>query len=161
MKLTPPTPDELFELRAIASLQFHGVGDRFIPDNVLVLRSPSTYRIRQVYLDGNPLVSLRASDYKLVLKIYGGLRLNQVLEFPYNRVIVSNKYMDFIAEGGNVFCPHIVYADPAIRPGDEVVVVDESLNVIAVGRAILPGYAMSFFSRGEAVRVREGIGELD
>jgi len=160
MRLSRPTPSELLELRSIASLQFRGVGDHFIPDNVLVQRSPSTYRIRIIYLDNKPLASLRAADYRLLLKIYGGVRLRKVLNFPLLRVVVSNKYSNFIAEGGNVFAAHVVYADPEIRPYDEVIVVNEDDEVIAVGRALLPGYIMSFFSRGEAVRVREGIREL-
>ncbi len=161
MRLSKPTSQEILELRSIASLQFRGVGDRFIPDNILVQRSPSTYRIRMIFLDGKPLASLRAADYRLVLRIHGGLRLNRLLNYPLLRVMVSNKYRDFIAEGGNVFAPHIVYADPGIRPYDEVIVIDEDGEVIAVGRALLPGYAMSFFSRGEVVRVREGVRGAD
>ena len=160
MRLSRPTPSELLELRSIASLQFRGVGTSFIPDNILVQRSPSTYRIRIVFLDKKPLVSLRAADYRLLLRIYGGIRLNKILSFPLLRVVVSNKYSSFIAEGGNVFAAHIVFADPEIRPYDEVIVVNEDSEVLAVGRALLPGYIMTFFSRGEAVRVREGIKEL-
>lgn len=160
MRLSHPSPSELLELRSIASIQFRGVGDYFIPDNILVERSPSTYRIRIIYLDHKPLASLRAADYRLLLKIYGGIRLRRILNFPLLRVIVSNKYSSFIAEGGNVFAAHVIYADPEIRPYDEVIVVNEDDEVIAVGRALLPGYIMSFFGRGEAVRVREGIKEL-
>ncbi len=157
LKLEPPTLEELEELRSIASLQFRGVGEDFIPDNVLVQRSPSTLRIRMVFLDNKPFLSLRASDYHLILKLYGGIRLNKVLDFPYLRVILSNKYSVYVAKGGNVFSPHIVFADPGIRPGDEVLIVNEELELIAVGRALLPGWAMTFFKRGEAVRVRESI----
>ncbi len=155
--MVKPTPEELRELRAIATIQFRGVNKDFIPSDILVYRSPSTYRIRMIYLNGKHLLSLRASDYRLILRIHGGIRLNKMLNFPHLRVIVSNKYAQFIREGRNVFAPHIVFADPSIRPGEEVLILDEDYNLVAVGRAILPGWFMTLFKRGEAVRVREGV----
>ena len=156
-RLAKPSTEELMELRAIASIQFYGVGDKFIPDDVLVAYSPSTYRIRAIYLNGRHLASLRASDYRLVLRIWGGLRLHKILPKPLLRVMVADKYREFIIDGGNVFSKHIIFMDPNIRPHDEVLVVDEDWNLLAVGRAILPGWMATLFSRGEAIRVRESI----
>lgn len=160
-KITRPSPEEVRELQAIASLQFRGVGRKFIPENILVVRSPKTYRIRAVLLDNKVLATVRASDYKLLLRIHGGHRLNNVLEKPFLRVMVSNKYSVFIAKGGNVFAPHIVYMDPEIRPHDEVLVVDEDWKLLAVGKAILPGWIATLFSRGEVVRVRESVWSVE
>jgi len=153
----PPYPEELEELRAIADIQFYGAGDVFLPSNIQVIRSKTTQRIRAVLLDGKILATLRASDYRFILRIWGGIRLNNIIDYPFLRVIVSNKYSGYIIEGGNVFTKHIVFMDPHIRPGDEVLVLNEDLEVIAVGRAILPGWISTLFSRGEAVRVRESI----
>ncbi len=157
-RLVKPSPEELEELRTIASLQFHGVGREFIPDDIMIAYSPTTYRIRAIYHQGKLLATLRANDYKLILRIWGGIRLNNILEKPLLRVMVSNKYSKFISEGGNVFCKHVVFMDPNIRPHDEVLVVDEEWNLIAVGKALLPGWITTLFNRGEAVRVRESIG---
>ena len=159
-KISKPTPEELEELRNIASFQFRGVGKEFITKDVYVVRSPKTYRIRAIILDNRILATVRASDYRLLLRIYGGLRLNKILDKPFMRVMVSNKYAKFIIDGGNVFAPHILFMDPEIRPHEEVLVVDEDWNLIAVGKAILPGWIATLFNRGEVVRVRESIGRV-
>jgi len=60
-----------------------------------------------------------------------------------------------------VFTKHVVWADPDIRPGDEVVVVDyETGEVIGVGKASKPGWEMIYYGWGEGVRIREGINEV-
>ncbi len=160
-KISKPSPEEIEDLRAIASFQFRGVGRKFIPENILIIRSPRTYRIRAILLEGKVIATIRASDYRLLLRIHGGIRLNNILEKPFLRVMVSNKYAQFIAEGGNVFAPHIVFMDPEIKPHDEVLVVDEDWNLLAVGKAILPGWIATLFSRGEVIRVRESIGSVE
>ncbi len=157
MRLVEPSSEELSMLRTIASIQFRGIPHDFIPDDILLHKSPSTMRIRMIFWKNKPFLSLRASDYYLIPHILAGYRLNEYLPIPLLRVVVSNKYSRFIARGGNVFCPHIVFADPSIRPREEIVVVDEDYRVLAVGRALLPGWAMTYFNRGEAVRVRESI----
>jgi archaeosine synthase len=59
---------------------------------------------------------------------------------------------DFIPEG-DVLAPGVVRADPAIREGDEVLVV--GARALAVGRAAVPGKEMLRLGRGVAVRVRK------
>jgi archaeosine synthase len=59
---------------------------------------------------------------------------------------------DFIPEG-DVLAPGVVRADPAIREGDEVLVV--GARALAVGRAAVPGEEMLRLGRGVAVRVRK------
>lgn len=62
-----------------------------------------------------------------------------------------------MADGENAFAKFVVKADPAIRPGDEVLVVhEEGANLLGVGRAELSATGMSDFDRGVAVSVREG-----
>jgi 7-cyano-7-deazaguanine tRNA-ribosyltransferase len=43
-----------------------------------------------------------------------------------------------------------------IRPGNEVIIVDESNNVQAVGKALLTRDEMLSFTSGLAVKVRRG-----
>ncbi|PSQ11493.1 pseudouridine synthase [Halobacteriales archaeon QS_5_70_15] len=59
------------------------------------------------------------------------------------------------------FAKFVADVDPAIRPGDEVLVVHERGDLLAVGRAELPGGAMRDFGTGMAVKTREGIGDPD
>ncbi|MEM2386643.1 MAG: PUA domain-containing protein, partial [Candidatus Bathyarchaeia archaeon] len=71
--------------------------------------------------------------------------------------IVKNGISRFVAEGGDVFAAHIVKADSEIRPKDEVIVVNEKGEVLAVGKALLSGEEMTVFRTGVAVKVRRGI----
>jgi archaeosine synthase len=59
---------------------------------------------------------------------------------------------DFIPEG-DVLVPGVVDADPAIREGDEVLVVGS--QALATGRAAMPAAEMKGSKRGVAVRVRK------
>jgi len=65
----------------------------------------------------------------------------------------------FIAKGKSVFAKHVVEVDNEIRPQEEVVVINEKKEVLAVGKALLTGKEMKAFKRGVAVRVRRGIAE--
>ncbi|MCK5403375.1 pseudouridine synthase, partial [Candidatus Bathyarchaeota archaeon] len=47
--------------------------------------------------------------------------------------------------------------DGKIRPGEEVVVINNKNIVLAVGKALLSGDEMLAFNRGVAVKVRRGI----
>jgi archaeosine synthase len=59
---------------------------------------------------------------------------------------------DFIPEG-DILVPGVVSADPAIRDGDEVLVV--GARVLGTGRAAMPADEMQRSRRGVAVRVRK------
>jgi 7-cyano-7-deazaguanine tRNA-ribosyltransferase len=73
-----------------------------------------------------------------------------------NLVVVQDDVSEFIRAGGDVFAKHIVYADPRLRPAEEVIVVDEKKHPLAVGRAVLSGNDMQYFKLGVAVKVRRG-----
>ncbi|MCD6301131.1 MAG: pseudouridine synthase [Staphylothermus sp.] len=153
------TSEELEELRWIASLQFGEYGIELIPDNITLVISPSTGKIRYLLYEDKLYLSLRAGDHRFLLHIPSARVLNRLAEPPKFRVYVNINYAEFIKNGGNVFSKHVVMADPEIRPGDEVVVVDENGELIGVGRAIRPGWEMIYYNWGEAVRIREGVQE--
>ena len=74
-------------------------------------------------------------------------------------VKVTAEAEPFIAKGKSVFAKHVVDVDNEIRPQEEVAVINEKNEVLAVGRAMLTGKEMKTFKRGVAVRVRRGIVE--
>jgi len=152
-----PTLWELRELREIAEFQFGVSGELLIPEDILLVVSPNTNRARFIILNGEKYLSLRARDYRFNLHISSGLVLNKILPKPRLRVYVKDEYVEFIARGGNLFSRHVLAADPSIKPGDEVLVVDSKGDLIAVGRSRLSGWEMAYYNRGEAVRIREGV----
>ncbi|MEM1565838.1 MAG: PUA domain-containing protein [Candidatus Bathyarchaeia archaeon] len=148
----------LRRIRSIADYQFgKGVGEKLFPETVEIAYSKRTGRIRYVYLDGKRLVTLRPMDGLFSLSIEGAKRIveNDIPAKCF--VVVKNGISRFVAEGGDVFAAHIVKADSEIRPKDEVIVVNEKGEVLAVGKALLSGEEMTVFRTGVAVKVRRGI----
>lgn len=144
-------------IRSVADYQFgKGVGARLFPENVEIIHSKRTGRIRYVYLDGKRLATLRPTDGLFSLSIAGAKRIVENANSAKCLVAIMDDVSKFIAEGGDVFAKHVVKADGDIRPKDEVIVVDEKGEVLAVGRAVLSGEEMIAFTRGVAVKVRRG-----
>jgi len=149
---------DLRRIRAIADYQFGpGAGEALFPDEVEVVRSRKTGRIRHIYLNGSLLATVRAEDGLLSLTIHGAERLSSFLG-ERHKVVVSEEAAPFVAEGRSAFAKHVLKADPGIRPGDEVLVVAPDGRLLAVGRAVLSGREMLAFKRGVAVKVRAGVG---
>lgn len=56
------------------------------------------------------------------------------------KVVVSKAALPFIARGGHVFLGQITSADPEIRPGEEILVVDDRNRPIIRGFAESPSF---------------------
>ena len=147
----------LRRIRSIADYQFgKGVGIRLFPENVKILYSKTTGRIRYVSLNGERLATLRPTDGLLSLSITAARRIAENADFAQCFVTVRDDVSQFVADGSDVFAAHVVKADGAIHAKDEVIVVDENGKVLAVGRALLSSSEMKAFKTGIAVKVRHG-----
>ncbi len=148
-------------VRVIADFQFgKGAGEGLFPDGCTFLYS-RTGRIRQILYRGVRLATLRASDGRLTLGMAGAVRLHETLPPPAYRVGILPEVAEFIRMGKNTFSKHVVSADPAIRSGDEVLVVTGDDELLATGMAVLTGHEMLVFNYGVAVRVRQGRSAYD
>jgi len=156
----PDRMGDLWKIRCIADYQFgKDVGSILFPDNVDIIYSKRTGRVRHVYLDGKRLVTLRPRDGFFSLTVSGAKRIVEGVKPLHYWVKVQDDVSAFIAEGRSVFAKHIVDADEEIRPMEEVIVVNEEGEVLAVGKAILTGKEMKAFKKGVAVKVRRGVAE--
>jgi uncharacterized protein with predicted RNA binding PUA domain len=144
----------------VADYQFgKGVGAKLFPENVEIAYSKRTGRIRYIYLNGKRLATLRPTDGLFSLSIKGAKRIAENAGSAKCFVTVQNNVSRFIAEGGDVFAVHVVKADYQIRPKDEVIIVDEGVRVLAVGRSVLSSEEIKSFKVGVAVKVRRGCKE--
>ena len=151
----------LQKIRTIANYQFgKGMGGRLFPDGVRIVLSKRTGRIRHVYLGENRLATLRPPDGLFSLTITGAKRIMEDVESPRLWVKVQEEAAPFIAKGKTLFAKHVSDADEEIRPQEEVIVINEENEVLAVGKAMLSGREMKAFKRGVAVRVRKGAAEV-
>ncbi|RKD95702.1 PUA domain-containing protein [Halopiger aswanensis] len=150
---------DLATLRTIADYQFGaGAGTALFPPtetDALDITRTSSGRPRQVHAEAGRIVSF-GTDGRFTLGLEGGRRLDGALEHPAYRVVVDDESEPFVREEKNVFAKFVLEAGPEIRPGDEVLVVHERGELLAVGRAELDAAAIADFETGMAVNVREG-----
>lgn len=146
-------------VRVRADYQFGaGAGEALASRGLKIETSKKTGKPRYVYdSEGRLLATIRWNDGFLALTIEGAKLLQQRFRQPKLRVVVKNEVRDFIKRGRSVFAKHVVEVDPEVRCGDEVLVVDEEDNLLAVGRATLSSYEMRAFNSGVAVKVRRGV----
>ena len=147
---------DLTRLRAVADYQFgRGAGTTLFPDDTRVEYSKNTGKPRHLYADGELVANYRPNDAFYTITIAGARRLASLEGFRYI-VRVRDVVVEYVEQGRNVFAKHVVDAGEAIRPGDEVVVVDGSGEVVAVGKSKMNRGDMLSFETGAAVRVRRG-----
>lgn len=146
----------LKRVRTIADYQFgKGTGEVLFPDSV-EFQFSNTMKVRTILLDGKRIATVRARDGMLTLSMAGAGRLHGFVKFPGHRVVVNSDASPFVAKGKNAFAKHVVAADPEIRAGQEVLVVDEKDNLLATGKAVLSAVEMLAFKKGMCVEIRSG-----
>jgi predicted RNA-binding protein (TIGR00451 family) len=152
--------DALEKIRSVADYQFgRDAGKKLFPDNVRIVYSKNTGKIRHIHLKKELLATLRPTTGLFVLTLAGAKRLVREVKPLRCWVKVHDDAEPFVAKGRSAFAKHVIGADEDIRPNEEVVVINGKNKVLAVGRALLSGKEMKEFSRGIAVRVRRGVAE--
>lgn len=150
----------LEKIRSVADYQFgRDAGKKLFPDNVRVVYSKNTGKIRHIHLGEELLATLRPTTGIFVLTLAGAKRLVREVKPLLCWVKVHDDAEPFVSKGRSAFAKHVIDADEEIRPNEEVIVVNRENEVLAVGRALLSGKEMKEFNRGMAVRVRRGVAE--
>ncbi len=147
-------------IRRVADYQFGiGAGNALTDGEVRTVKSKRTGKTRNVILNDGHILSMRAHDGLFTLKLEGARILHRTFGPPKMRVVVNAEASEFVRSGKNVFAKFVVECDEGLRPGDEVLVVDEEDTLLAVARALMNREEMLAFQRGIASRVREGLSE--
>lgn len=149
---------DMARIRAVADYQFgKGASSILFDGKVTLVKSKATEKIRNVHVRGDHVLSMRANDGFFTVRPKGAERLRKGFMPPRLRVIVNKDSAEFNRAGKNVFCGFVIDCDEDIRPYDEVLVVDESDDLVAIGRTMMTRGEMLAFKKGLAVKVREGI----
>ncbi|MEM2237487.1 MAG: PUA domain-containing protein [Candidatus Caldarchaeum sp.] len=143
--------------RQLASFLFDVDGEDFFPDSCVVEVSPSTGKIRRIWLDGVVLATVRPSDGMISLTLEGGLRLAKLAKGLKHRVVVDEGGETRLKNGFDVSPANIIAVDESIIPGQDVLVVNAGGALLAVGKAVLSGVEMKELRRGTAVKIRHKI----
>jgi predicted RNA-binding protein (TIGR00451 family) len=149
--------EDITRLRAVADYQFgRGAGAALFPDDTRIEYSKNTGKPRHIWAGEELVANYRPNDALFTVTIAGARRLVAALEeFKYS-VRVMDDVVEVVEQGKNVFAKHVRDAGESIRPGDEVVVVDGSGEVVAVGKSKMNRGDMLSYETGTAVRVRRG-----
>jgi uncharacterized protein with predicted RNA binding PUA domain len=153
---------QLGKIRSIADYQFgKNVGKKLFPENVTVELSKRTGRIRFINLEGERLATLRPTDGLFSLSIKAAKHIVENIPEAKGLITLKNDVAQYIAAGGDVFAVHVVQVDDEIRAKDEVIIIDENKQILAVGRTALSAPEIRAFKTGVAVKVRHGINSKD
>lgn len=119
--------------------------------------SRKTGRIKNFGIDGKLVATLR-TDGGLALSVAGAQFLvKESRHFRENCIMPSEEAVPFVSEGRSLFCRHVGWCGANVRAGSDVAVIDGGDRVIAVGIAVLGADLIGRYSRGIAVKIREGI----
>jgi len=145
MKSTKPQVLEEI-VQATADFQFGpGAGELLVPENARLGGKP--YRQIICRIGKEQVCSFIAESGTLSLTLLGGQKLAALNRYWVGLDASSVK-------GGSIFAVGVSEADYSIRPGDEVIVLNENQDVIAVGRSEMSGREMCELDRGRAVSIR-------
>jgi uncharacterized protein with predicted RNA binding PUA domain len=118
--------------------------------------SRRTGRIKNFSIAGTLAGTLR-TDGGIALTIPGAQHLlDNSRQFRENCVAPVQEAVPFVSEGRSLFCRHVQWCGSNVKAGSDVAVLAGD-SVIAVGIAVLPASLMARFSKGVAVKIREGI----
>ena len=125
-------------------------------DNFDFVYSRKTGKIKHIEFQSQIFANYKPTTGTFSLSIAAGKNLLPLLPSPRARVIVRTDVGEFIAQGKSVFTKHVISLDPNLRVGDEVFVVDENDQLLAIGKLNVPVPYMAQLDSGMAVRVRHG-----
>jgi len=148
------------KLKAISDYQFGiEITDLLFNDiiNISLERSAKTGKIRYVYYKKYLLLTLKPRNGFFTLSLYSAKKIIENTSPPTLRAIVLNEISEYIKKGRNVFCKHVINIDENLRPLDEIIVVNQNDDLLAIGRLKIPVTYVKAFSSGIAINVRKGI----
>lgn len=107
-----------------------------------------------ILIDGIPMIMMIDGEPFPTLK--GALEMD--IQTRY--VVVDMGAIKFVAKGADIMSPGITDADPEIKEGDLVIIVDEThRKPLATGRSLISGREMVENSEGKAVKTIHHIGD--
>ncbi|KYK32934.1 MAG: hypothetical protein AYK19_14690 [Theionarchaea archaeon DG-70-1] len=136
---TPKSPFLERKMRALSTFLF----DEDIFPESMTVRRKGKGRFKKIVIESdNDLLAVYTTD--LSLTEHGtSLATNYTISIDFDLK-------------GDLFCPGVITADPAIRPGDQVIIkVINGNTPVGTGTAVLPGFLMTKMEKGIAVKVKK------
>lgn len=132
----------------------------------------STFGEELSYLEDKTLVKITLEEYSLILvdgkpllfEIEGHLfpTVRGALEMGLQKrvVTVDKGAIRFVSNGADIMAPGVVVADPEIKKGDLVIIVEEThQKPLAIGKALMGGSEMVEATSGKAIKSITHVGD--
>lgn len=149
--------NDIERIKAVARYQFGtDAADALLDGKIDYIRSRKTGKIRNVIVDGEHVLSMRAGDGMFTLRIEGAKKIAAKVPKPAMRVQVADDAVPFVAKGRNVFAQFVLDADEGLVPQDEAIITDSRDNVVGTGRMLLVKSEIQAMKKGVAVKTRTG-----
>jgi len=150
----------LLAIKALAAYQFgievaEALFKKEIMNSLKPKFSGKTGRIRYIFLNNAPYLSIRTSDGFLTLSIKAAREVLSSLSKFENLVVVDKNAVKSMLERKEVLAKQVKEVSKNLKAGSEVIVIDEDRKIIAVGRAILSGREMLEIKRGAVIKLRK------
>lgn len=132
----------------------------------------STFGEELSYLEDKTLEKITLEEYSLILvdgkpllfEIQGHLfpTVRGALEMGLQKrvVIVDKGAIRFVSNGADIMAPGVLTADPEIKEGDLVIIVEEThQKPLAIGKALMGGSEMVEATSGKAIKSITHVGD--
>jgi len=107
-----------------------------------------------ILVDGKPL--LFEIEEHLFPTVRGALEMG----LQKRLVVVDKGAIRFVSNGADIMAPGIIEADPEIREGDFVIIVEEThRKALAIGKALMEGKQMVDADSGKAIKSITHVGD--
>jgi archaeosine-15-forming tRNA-guanine transglycosylase len=126
-------------------------------NNIEIEYSKKTGKIKYIFYDGKRLLSYKPRVGMFSLSESSAHFLHKNSKKPDFRVSVLSEIEEYIREGKSVFSKHVLEIDKNLRIGNEVIVVNETDDLIGFGKLMIPSLLYSGKPTGVAVSVRKGV----
>ena len=160
-----PTDEEIKDndtkrVWAVARYQF-GIeaAEALLKGELTFRKSRKTGKIRNVFSDGEHVLSMRAGDGFFTLRMEGAKRIVENIPAPRMRVQVADDAVPFISQGRNAFCQFVTAVDEELVPMDEAIIVDKDDRPVGTGKMLLVKNEIFSMKKGIAVKTRTGSDE--
>lgn len=123
-------------------------------------------------LEDKPLEKIALEEYSLILvdgkpllfeiegRLFPTVRGALEMELQKRVVTVDKGAIRFVSKGADIMAPGIVAADPEIKEGDLVIIVEEThRKPLAIGKALMIGAEMVEATSGKAIKSITHVGD--
>lgn len=107
-----------------------------------------------ILVDGKPLL------FEIEGQLFPTVRGALEMELNKRIVAVDKGAIRFVSNGADIMAPGIIEADPEIKEGDLVIIVEEThRKPLAIGRALMHGPQMVEADSGKAIKSITHVGD--